>query len=41
MAVVCQISGEEGTGKSRAVKDLEDMYPGKTYYINADKKSLP
>ena len=40
MAIVCQISGPPGSGKSRSVKGLIDKYPGGVYYINADKKPL-
>ncbi len=40
MAIVCQVSGPPGSGKSRSVKGLADKYPGEIYYINADKKPL-
>lgn len=40
MAVLVQITGEPGTGKTFSARSLEEKYPGITYVINADGKSL-
>lgn len=40
MATLVQISGDPGTGKTYAVKQLTDKYPGQVYFINTDKKGL-
>jgi DNA transposition AAA+ family ATPase len=40
MAIVCQVSGQAGTGKTYAVKGLIEKYPDQVYFINADKKPM-
>ncbi len=40
MAIVCQVSGLPGSGKTYAVKGLAEMYPGQVYFINADQKPV-
>ena len=40
MAILVQLSGVPGTGKTFSVKSLITERPNEVYMINADKKSL-
>ncbi len=40
MAVLVQLSGTQGTGKTYSLRTLQERYPDSTYVINCDNKPL-